>query len=75
MIVLHAFDESTREGMEAHLENWFGFPEAGPQWDRLDPAVVCYCGARIFPLERSRFDASDVSVAAVWHYGEWSGEQ
>jgi len=68
VIVLHAFQESDQEAMAGHLDHWFGFPDAGPRWDRLDPQIVCFCGGRIFPLQR---DAGVVLVAAVWHLEHW----
>lgn len=72
MQVIHVFHETDQEAMEAHLSNWFGFPDAGPRWDRLDPQVVCFCGGRLFPLQRNPLDGSNILVAAVWHLEHWN---
>jgi hypothetical protein len=66
--VVHVFEEIDQEAMAGHLENWFGYPEAGFGWDKNDRAIVCFCGGRLFPLAR---DGGVVSVAGVWHREHW----
>jgi hypothetical protein len=39
-MVLHAFPEQSEEGMQGHLEFWYG----ATRFD-ADDTVVCWCGA------------------------------
>ena len=50
------------------MEFWFGYPTDPIGWDRSDRAIVCFCGATLFPLSR---DGSNVLVSGVWHKQEW----
>ena len=66
MQVIHVFPEDDQDAREAHMEFWFGHDPLG--WDRSDRAIVCYCGATLFPLAR---DGSNVLVSGVWHKEHW----
>ncbi len=65
MHVIHAFDEPTVDGCEAHMEHWFGRTHLVDEFDdNLEHPVVCFCGARLEPL---RYAEGEVDVAGVWH--------
>jgi hypothetical protein len=66
--VVHVFPEDDQDARAAHLEFWFGYPTDVRGWDREDRAIVCFCGATLFPLAR---DGSNVLVSGVWHKEAW----
>jgi hypothetical protein len=66
--VVHVFLETDQDDRQAHMEFWFGYPTDVSGWDRDDRAIVCYCGARLFPLSREN---GKVVVAGVWHREHW----
>ena len=66
MLLLHVFEEDDQDRMQGHLENWFGYPEAGGH----EYPAVCFCGACVFVLKKDFKDASN-SVGIVWHTGVW----
>lgn len=74
MRVLHVFMEEAEAEQLAHLEHWFGYPDARNEYFRGDDNVVCYCGARLVALKRNVKDASDIKVAGVWHREVWPDE-
>ena len=65
MMVLHVFEEKDQLNQDEHLEFWFGYPELGPAYDEESDTQMCYCGAEMIVMERSR--DNEITVAAMWH--------
>ena len=65
--LIHAFQESDKKDKKAHVKYWFGMSPLDE--DEFNPEdgsyIVCYCGARLEPLDAAFID--EASVAAVWH--------
>jgi hypothetical protein len=66
MRILHAFQETKGSDRKRHVKAYFGVAPGGEEDEHEDGSyVICYCGARLVPLEYGEND--NITVAGVWH--------
>ena len=65
MVILHAFEETSKGARKEHLNRYFGIAKDGFDDPHDDGSfVVCYCGGRLVPIGKNN---EDQQLSAVWH--------